>query len=74
MDRAQPLSYVLEVLTSNQGVLNVRWPDWEIVRSFELRGSRTMSYGIAAQSPIGDGCVVRFDALTLVERPLTGPA
>lgn len=43
---------------------------WEMVRYFKLVGKRPMSYGISVQSPTGEGCVVRFEDLTLARQPL----
>jgi regulation of enolase protein 1 (concanavalin A-like superfamily) len=44
---------------------------WELVRHFRLVGSRPMKYGISAQSPIGEGCSVTFDGLSVVQHSLT---
>jgi regulation of enolase protein 1 (concanavalin A-like superfamily) len=44
---------------------------WELVRHFRLVGSRPMKYGISAQSPIGDGCSVTFEGLSVARRSLT---
>jgi hypothetical protein len=43
---------------------------WELVRHFRLIGSRPMKYGISAQSPIGDGCSVRFEELSVARHSL----
>jgi regulation of enolase protein 1 (concanavalin A-like superfamily) len=43
---------------------------WELVRHFRLIGSRPMKYGISAQSPIGDGCSVTFEELSVARHSL----
>jgi uncharacterized protein len=44
---------------------------WGMGRYFRLVGTRPMAYGISVQSPVGEGCVVRFENLTLVHERLT---
>lgn len=44
---------------------------WELVRYFRLEGSRPVKYGIAVQSPIGEGCSVTFQELSVARRTLT---
>lgn len=43
---------------------------WSLVRAFALPGDGEMRIGFEAQSPRGEGCAVRFDAIDLTERTL----
>jgi regulation of enolase protein 1 (concanavalin A-like superfamily) len=43
---------------------------WDMVRYFRLDGTRPMAYGISVQSPVGEGCAVRFEDLALTHDPL----
>ncbi|MFE5709215.1 DUF1349 domain-containing protein [Streptomyces sp. NPDC056501] len=38
---------------------------WRLARQFSLDGAPDVRVGIEVQSPVGDGCVVGFDRLTL---------
>ncbi|HET6684674.1 MAG TPA: DUF1349 domain-containing protein, partial [Gaiella sp.] len=44
---------------------------WQLVRSFRLGADDEVSVGFEAQSPAGDGCVVRFDEIRFEVRRLT---
>lgn len=44
---------------------------WELVRYFRLVGSQPVKYGIPVQSPVGDGCSVTFEGLSVARRSLT---
>ncbi len=41
--------------------------NWQMVRYFPLNLNRTVNVGVAAQSPAGNGCTVRFDSLSILE-------
>lgn len=43
---------------------------WALARFFQLDSELPAQVGILAQSPLGDGCTVRFDQLTVVEHRL----
>jgi uncharacterized protein len=43
---------------------------WQLVRHFALPSSAPVSIGFEAQSPVGDGCSVTFDRITLESRSL----
>lgn len=43
---------------------------WSLQRHFQLTGDGPARIGVLAQSPLGDGCTVRFEQLTVVARTL----
>ncbi|MFJ8660447.1 DUF1349 domain-containing protein [Streptomyces sp. NPDC093795] len=43
---------------------------WRLVRQFDLGGVRAVRVGIVAQSPVGEGCRVDFDAFRLAPTTL----
>jgi regulation of enolase protein 1 (concanavalin A-like superfamily) len=43
---------------------------WRLVRHFALAAAETLAVGFLAQSPLGDGCRARFDAISFDARRL----
>lgn len=43
---------------------------WSLVRHFRLESDLPAQIGLMAQSPLGEGCTVRFDQFAIVERTL----
>lgn len=43
---------------------------WALARHFRLDSDRPAQVGILAQSPLGEGCTVRFDQLAVIEHRL----
>ncbi|MEC0264784.1 DUF1349 domain-containing protein [Paenibacillus anseongense] len=39
--------------------------EWALVRYFGMKNSQSLKVGVVAQSPVGEGCVVKFDYLQL---------
>lgn len=44
---------------------------WTLVRIFRLDMTEEVKLGISAQSPIGDGCTVKFEGLEILENKYT---
>ena len=40
--------------------------NWRLVRIFQLDMNEVIKLGISAQSPLGNGCIVRFEGLEIV--------
>ncbi|MCY9663070.1 DUF1349 domain-containing protein [Paenibacillus chondroitinus] len=40
--------------------------EWALVRYFGMKNSQSLKVGVVAQSPVGEGCAVKFDSLHLL--------
>lgn len=45
--------------------------NWKLVRIFKLDMNKEVKIGLSAQSPIGDGCKVRFEGLEIMDNNYT---
>ena len=41
--------------------------NWKMVRIFKLDMNKTVKVGFSAQSPIGDGCITRFEGIEIMD-------